>query len=624
MRSSSLEVSARRCFAPTLHGLGAAVFLLTGCAADPSEPYDQRQDAASDVWTKIAAESQTFVLGSSQVVRYGAGSTWIQKTINGSFTCSNGYFGQDPAPSVVKECDVAAAWVKAAGEYQKFTVATTQTVRYGAGSSWVQKTVSGTVSCNNTFFGQDPAHGLTKECDVLGPASSPPPSDGPAAAIVATRVSGTAPLAVLFDATGTTAPAGTDAFRQLNYTFDFGDDRGLTWAVSGMPKNQESGGPIAAHVFDVAGTFTVKVRATDGNGQYSEATVQVTVSDPNTVYAGTKTICVSPSGNYTGCPSGAAQKTSLPTAWSGERVLLHRGESFSAIGIQDGNTGVQVGAYGTGAAPVVASVGVGSWRPATAAFASDVTVMDLDVKDGLWQSLGARVLFYRNRTSSQSSNLAMSFGGEYYWYGSDPLRTVDQSAFYNAREIFLVENDARGPDTSTISYGAFGSGSRVALLGNTFGRQQYHSVRITALNKGIIAHNEMQGISASGTMHSLKLHSDGLSSYADGFINPPDGVSGWASSQIVVTQNLFGNAADNNQWIVAVSPQNDEYAEGLEDVIIAANRFVRGPNAVQDLTLGGRRLTYRGNTVVGGGTLSEGIGHAGALPAAWNGPYYSQ
>ncbi|HJV95396.1 MAG TPA: hypothetical protein VJ608_05135 [Albitalea sp.] len=444
------------------------------------------------------------------------------------------------------------------------------------------------------------------------------------ASIQATRISGVAPLAVLFDSTATTNTSGADNFRQISYSYNFGDDRGLTWAVSGQPKNVETGGPVSAHVFDVAGTYTIKVRATDATGAYSDASVTVTVTDPDAFYATTKTICVSPTNNFTGCPSGAAQQTSLPTAWSGKRVLLHRGESFGAISILDGNSGVQVGAYGTGNKPVVASVGVGNWRPNTSAFATDITVMDLNVQNGMQQSLGSKVLFYRNDVHVTGGGLSMTMGEFDYWYRGDPYRVVAQSAFYNAREIFFVENYAINPDTSSASTGVWGDGSRVALLGNRYGKQQMHSVRFSALHKGVIAHNEIQGISADGIRHALKLHSMGLNAYADGLINDTSGVGGWASNQVVINNNLFGNAADNNDWTVAVSPQNDQYAEGVQNVLVVNNRFVRGIKTSTDIIFGGRNLTYRGNSLTSGAAVAEGVAHTSALPSTWLGPYYSK
>ena len=449
-----------------------------------------------------------------------------------------------------------------------------------------------------------------------------------AAALSATRVSGTAPLAVEFDASGTTSStSGVDTFRQVTYSFNFGDDRGLTWAISGKPKNTEVGGPLAAHVFDNPGTYTVTLTATDGSGNTSTTNVTVTVADPASVYSGTKTICVSPSSNFSGCPSGAAQQTSMPsgTAWNGKRVLLHRGESFGDISILDGNSGVQVATYGSGNKPIVGSVGVGNWRPSTANFASDVTVMDMNVKNGMAQQLGQRVLFYRNDVHVPAGSGAnmMSMGEEDYWYRGDPYRVVAQSAFYNAREIFLIENNALGTNTVDATYGFFGSGSRSVLMGNSFGSYQQHNVRFTGLHKGVIAHNEMRGISADGIRHALKLHSMGLNAYADGSINDTSGSGGWASSQIVIANNVFGSSTDNNAWTVVVAPQNATVAEGLENVVVENNRFVHGPNTYDDLVVAGRKITYRKNTTASGSTLIVGSDN-GVLPSAWTGPNYSQ
>jgi hypothetical protein len=138
-----------------------------------------------------------------------------------------------------------------------------------------------------------------------------------------------------------------------------------------------------------------------------------------------------------------------------------------------------------------------------------------------------------------------------------------------------------------------------------------------------VAHNEAQGVSQSGGVHALKIHSDGLLPYADSFIGPTDGVSGWVSSQIVVANNLLGNSADNNAWTVAICPQNDQFAEGVQEVLVENNRFIKGGGTQTNLILGGRNLTYRGNTVTDGSVLTQGTGHTAALPTGWNGPYYN-
>src|SRR5205085_1930231 len=66
-------------------------------------------------------------------------------------------------------------------ENQSFTVSGTQTARYGAGTAWITKTVTGTVPCTNAFFGSDPAVGTGKTCQVssVAPTDPPPPTTTP-------------------------------------------------------------------------------------------------------------------------------------------------------------------------------------------------------------------------------------------------------------------------------------------------------------------------------------------------------------------------------------------------------------------------------------------------------------
>jgi hypothetical protein len=185
---------------------------------------------------------------------------------------------------------------------------------------------------------------------------------------------------------------------------------------------------------------------------------------------------------------------------------------------------------------------------------------------------------------------------------------VPTSSFYYASQIFVVENKVTGTFNDG-GYNLFGDGSQVAMLGNVMGVSKYHTARFTKLRKAIVAHNQLKGINPSGTYHSLKLHSGGLTTYTDAYKD-----DAWYSEQVVVSNNLFGDPSDTNQWTVAICPQNDTSAEGVTNVLVQNNTFIRNSHTVQDLTLG-KQLTYRGNTVKSGGSLWEGIGHDGGLPA---------
>jgi hypothetical protein len=161
----------------------------SAAAASPLSP------EAAVIWTRIAAEYQPFTVSGTQTVRYGLGSTWIEKSVTGNGQCSNTFFGSDPLFGVVKECQLASdsaappppppsgtTWTRIAAEYQPFTVSGTQTVRYGLGSTWIQKSVTGSGQCSNTFFGSDPLFGVVKECQVQSGTAAPPPPPAPAPA----------------------------------------------------------------------------------------------------------------------------------------------------------------------------------------------------------------------------------------------------------------------------------------------------------------------------------------------------------------------------------------------------------------------------------------------------------
>jgi len=69
----------------------------------------------------------------------------------------------------------------------------------------------------------------------------------PRAVFEPSRTSCVAPCSVFFDATRTADADFERPFHSLFFEWDFGDDRGETWAVSGRPKHQAIGG-VAGHL----------------------------------------------------------------------------------------------------------------------------------------------------------------------------------------------------------------------------------------------------------------------------------------------------------------------------------------------------------------------------------------
>lgn len=68
----------------------------------------------------IANEGQVFSVKGTETVQYGAGDQWVQKTVNGFGVCANTYFGSDPAPGVVKSCRYATAAAAPTGPSESF------------------------------------------------------------------------------------------------------------------------------------------------------------------------------------------------------------------------------------------------------------------------------------------------------------------------------------------------------------------------------------------------------------------------------------------------------------------------------------------------------------------------
>lgn len=448
------------------------------------------------------------------------------------------------------------------------------------------------------------------------------------AVLKATRLSGPAPLAVLFDASCTLAlDATSHTFHHVRYAFDFGDERGEKWPISGLSKNLQNGGPLAAHVFDQPGTYQVRVRARDKQGRESESTLTVTAQDPASSYEGTRTICVSAARDFTGCPAGAAHQAALPGAssYSGRRVLLRRSESFGEINIPHGSKSIQIGAFGAGDKPTVARLNIGTIRPSSSAFPNDITVMDLNVTGGIEQFVTvSRLLLYRNDVGALGTGMVAQISLASALGYIVQHHTLPANQYFQPREIFVVENRVQG-STANPLMNMVGTGSRFVIMGNDMGTAQQHTVRLYGVHKGFIAHNALRGKSSDGIRVALKLQSGGLGDYHDNYaISRGD----WASRQIVISNNQLGDTSDNNSFIGGASPENnaEQSRQGIEDLVLENNRFVRGPKTNTEFILMGRRMTTRGNVRTDGGApnINQFNNSYSLLPAEWNGPYYVQ
>lgn len=383
-----------------------------------------------------------------------------------------------------------------------------------------------------------------------------------------TRTSGVAPLAVYFDAKGTTCSGGCDSFHDLHYVWDFDDDPEAVWAITGKPKNIAYG-PISAHVFDAAGTYTVSVTITSASGGTDTEQVTITVTDPTTVYAGTLTACFANSGPFTGCPSGASQTTTSSSSsvqsacTSGKRVLLKRGSTFSGS-IQCSGSGGTLGAFGDGAKPVVVQSSANGLS--LAANASDWRTMDIQVQGSNSSShivVGAdheinNWLIYRLSNVQNGGTLrGFTLSCSSVEFFSEPLPTG----------LFLVDSDFRDMGGN----GVFACGRQSAHLGTWHDQQDNgHGTRWTHFDGLVISNNRFENQASAN--NALTLRSSPPSD------PPASGFCGWCGESAryaVISDNILRTSDDQSMQFVA-SNSGSSAIPTAHDIIAERNYFTTG------------------------------------------------
>ena len=92
-----------------------------------------------------------------------------------------------PVPTYTTTATTGGMLTKIADEGGAFTVTGTGTVRYGAGMTFVERSVTGAGTCNIAFFGSDPIVGTVKSCYLFTPTSAAGGASAPTASQVPTN-----------------------------------------------------------------------------------------------------------------------------------------------------------------------------------------------------------------------------------------------------------------------------------------------------------------------------------------------------------------------------------------------------------------------------------------------------
>ncbi len=441
----------------------------------------------------------------------------------------------------------------------------------------------------------------------------------PTASLVVTRTSGVAPLAVSFDATGSTSLLTSRPFHDLHYHWNYGDPNSGVWSTSRKSKNEDLGA-IGGHVYETPGVYTATLTVTDDTGASSQATVEITVEDPDVVFAGANTICISTDGDFTGAPAGSLHVTSdswatiASSLGTGKRVLLKRGNTWVSDGtritMNFAGPGI-LGAFGTGPKPIItfAADGTGwtffmgngntpyqfgdfrfmdfeiqgrgfnySGFHAEGAF-NNLTILRVDASEmGVFLNLSPPILRYYNNDDRPGHQL---------WEGVAVVDTkyekvVGDGGEFNGRHI------------------AYAGMARSLFMGNIWNNaeQGEHILRVPFARRFIVAHNELTN--ARLTKHLIKMHGGGTEDVEGQWVPPGENQTRY----VTISDNYFSSRLGD--WFVSVGPQNPSSAEVTLDVIVERNHAVFGGDSNVAFHMAASSTTVRNNTVIMTGASTGG------------------
>jgi hypothetical protein len=441
-------------------------------------------------------------------------------------------------------------------------------------------------------------------------------------------ITGPAPLVVHFDAVGTDhANTQINGFLDMFYHWNFGYTSTASqsvWSTTALPKGQQIGGPLAAHCFDKAGTYTCSVRIQDSFGVYSDKYATVVVRSADDVFSAANTVCISQAGNFTGAPSGATTTTTPPTTvTSNTRYLYRMDEDFSTftLSIAHSKSNVLVGSFGTGTnKPKVWKKLVQTPPKNTDVLLNSITFMDLNVDD-MDIPFANYVSFIRCESFSQSADDPYVAGcGEtvaFYYQPANLPANTNQSDIKWPKNCAWISNLIDGKLVTGNSVGI--RGNRPIILGNQIKDPQEHDIRMHLGYKSVITHNTL-GKLQNNTKHHIKYHSSGTGNFTEdyGSSNNPQSKYG------VIADNY--NEEDSANWIYALSPQNNSSAELVSYILLERNQFtyasgdtsskvfqiLSGYNlSVRDYTLSG---TVTSRRIIGFDAFSNAIGLSALSP----------
>lgn len=406
------------------------------------------------------------------------------------------------------------------------------------------------------------------------------------ASVSASRITGVAPLAVVFDASGTTVLEPVEdpphLFHKLAYRWDFGDPGSGTWEnTSKMSRNEELG-PVAGHVFETPGTYTVTLTVRSMAGDQDVETVEITVEDPDVVFSGA-TLCFTLDGDFAEAPSSCNETLTvadlaeaLGYVGPGRRLLFKRGETWSLtepIAIESTGGPVRIATFGSSTAKT-------QWS------ASSFGIVLLADSDGEVDDL---VLQDIDMVSTTNNEFLGSFGTVNrvtllrldITSNDIALRLENENLALPPRGVSVVDCLLDG-----VNGGAQLDGEEMLFLGNRVPDREPGLVSFgtNLMDTVVFAHNVVGG------------------EYFDLFAPQYDEIGPTfqrKTEKVVFSHNRFVDlVVVGAMW----GPEGSGVDQRISDIIFEANFFEGVQDDVSILSLSGSRYTLRNNIIASGKT----------------------
>lgn len=424
--------------------------------------------------------------------------------------------------------------------------------------------------------------------------------------IQANRTLGVAPLAVHLIGHGSsnsdlsTSIHDLHSFHEFHYTWDFGDPNAGNYSTNGLPKNKATG-PIAGHVYETPGVYTVTMTVTDPFGQQDTETIEITVEDPDVVFAGANTVCISNTNDFSGAPVGATlvnvtNSELIATVdahmGAGKRILLNRGETWYVAGntrIDAAGPGI-LGAYGQGARPRIenssGSAVIDTWWVSGAMGPDDWRIMDLhlistivstpETRPGNAISLAGNprdILVFRVKSEFNAVGVRSEGGGTRDGVVGNAFRTYVVDSEFSGHRNSNARGDRGG-------YGFLGPQRNSLILGNrvTDHTNAEHCFRTSDGVDLVVAHNIFTD--PWDPKHALTLRGPDW--------NPADPQF---TERVVISNNYMRSGG----WTVTIHPTNGTKDARIRDVLFERNFISGGTEGNVLLTINAQDITVRNN-----------------------------